>query len=44
MVVRGIGEDVVHVVKRVLDEQGAQHALREREMRPIDASVALCVC
>ena len=44
MVVGRLGEDVVHVVKRVLDDQGAQYALRESEMRAIDARVALCVC
>ena len=29
--------------KRVIDDQGAQHALREGEMRAIDARVALDV-
>ena len=43
MVVGGIGEDVVHEVKRVLDEQGAQHALRSGGMRAIDACAAVCV-
>ena len=43
MVVGGIGEDVVHEVKRVLDDQGAQHALRSGGMRAIDARAALCV-
>ena len=43
VVVGCLGEDVVHVVKRVIDDQGAQHALREGEMRVIDARVALCV-
>jgi len=43
VVVGGIGEDVVHVVKRVLDDQGAQYVLREGEKRTIDARVALCV-
>ena len=40
----GLGEDVVHVAKRVLDDQGAQHALRGGEVRAIDVRVALCVC
>ena len=44
MVVDDIGEDVVHAVKRVIDELGAQHALREDEMRTIDARAVLCVC
>ena len=44
MVVDDIGEDEVRAVKRVLDELGAQHALREDEMRTIDARAALCVC
>ena len=39
-----IGEDVVHVVKRVLDDQGAQHARREDGMRAVDARATLCVC
>ena len=43
MAVGGIGEDVVHVVKRVLDDQGALYALREGETRAIDVRVALCV-
>ena len=42
MVVGRIGADVVHVVRRILDDLGAQHALRESEMRAIDARVALC--
>jgi len=41
---RGIGEGVAHVVNHVLDVQGAQHALRDGEMRASDARVALCVC
>ena len=44
VVVGGFGEDVVHVVKRALVDQGAQHALREGELRAIDARAALCVC
>ena len=44
MVVGGLGEEVVQVVKRVLDDQGAQHALREGEMCAVDARAALCVC
>ena len=44
VIVGGIGEDVVHAVKRVLDDQGAQHAVREGEVRAIDARVAWCVC
>ena len=40
--VGGLGEDVVHVAKRVLDDQGAQRALREGEVFAIDARVALC--
>ena len=44
MVVGVLGEDGAHVVKRVLDGQGAQHALREGEMRAIDDRVVLCVC
>ena len=40
----GLGENVVHVAKRVLDDQGAQHALREGELRAIDDRAALCVC
>ena len=40
--VGSLGEDVVRVVKRVLDDQGAQHAFREGEMRAIDARAALC--
>ena len=43
MVVGGIGEDAAHVAKRALDDQGAQHALREGAIRAIDARVALCV-
>ena len=43
-VVGGLGEDAAHAVKRVLDGQGAQHALRGGEMRAIYARVALCVC
>ena len=42
--VGSLGEDVVRVVKRVLDDQGAQHAFREGEMRAIDARAALCGC
>ena len=42
--VGGLGEDVVHAVTRVLGDQGAQHALREGEVRAIDARVAWCVC
>ena len=34
---------VTHVVRNILDGQGAQHALREGEMRAIDAPVALCM-
>ena len=44
VVVGGLGEEVVQVVKRVLDDQGAQHALREGEMCAVDARAALCVC
>ena len=44
VVVGGLGESVVHVVKRVLGGQGARYALREGEMRAIDARVAWCVC
>ena len=44
MIVGGLGEDVVHMVKRVLGDQGDQHALREGEVRAIDARVALCAC
>ena len=44
VVVGGLGEDVAHVVKRVIDDQGARHALREGRMRAIDDRVALCVC
>ena len=44
VVVGGLDEDVVHVVERVLDGQGAQHAFREGEARAIDACAALCVC
>ena len=44
VVVGGVGEYAVHVVTRVLDDQGAQHALREGAMFAIDARVALCVC
>ena len=44
VVVGGLGEDEVHVVKRVIDGLGAQHDLRESEMRGIDVRVALCVC
>ena len=44
VVVGGLGEDEVHVVKRVIDDLGAQHALRENEMRGIDVRVAPCVC
>ena len=43
LVVGGLGESVVHVVKRVLDDQGARYALREGAIRAIDARVALCV-
>ena len=43
MAVGDLGADVVHVVKRVLDGQGAQHALRDGEVRTIDARAALCV-
>ena len=43
MAVGDLGADVVHVVKRVLDGRGAQHALRDGEVRTIDARVALCV-
>ncbi len=43
MIVGGLGEDVVHVAKRVLDDQGVKRALRQGEMRAIDARVALCV-
>ena len=42
VVVGGLGEDVVHVAKRVIDGQGAQHALRGGAMLAIDARVALC--
>ena len=41
MVLGGLGENEVHVVKRVIDGLGAQHALRESEMRGIDVRVAL---
>jgi len=44
MIVGGLGEDVVHVVKRVLGDQGDQRARREGEVRAIDARVALCAC
>ena len=44
MVVGGIIEDVVHVATGVLDDQSAQHAVREGELRAIDARTALCVC
>ena len=44
VVVGGVGEYVVHVVTRVLDDQGAQHALREDGIRASDGRVALCVC
>ena len=44
MVVGGLVEDVVHVVKRAIDYQCAQHALREGEMRAIDDRAVLCVC
>ena len=44
VVVGGLGDGVVHAVKRVLDDHGAQHAFREGEKRAIDARVALCVC
>ena len=39
-----VGDDVVHAVKRVLDEQGAHHARCGSEVRAIDARAALCVC
>ena len=39
-----IGEDVVHVIKRVLDDQDAQHARREDGMHAVDARTTLCVC
>ena len=44
VVVGGVGEYVVHVVTRVLDDQGAQHALREDGICASDGRVALCVC
>ena len=44
VVVGDLDEDVVHVVERALDGQGAQHAFREGEARAIDACTALCVC
>ena len=44
LVVGGLGEDVVHSVTRVVDGQGAQHALRGGDTRAIDARAALCVC
>ena len=44
VVVGGLGEGVAHVVKRVLDDQDAQHALRSGGMRVIDARAALRVC
>jgi len=44
LIVGGFGEDEVHVVKRALDDQGAQHALREGEMRAIGDRVSFCVC
>ena len=43
-VVGGLGEGVAHMVKRVLDGQGAHHALREGEMRAIDDRAVLRVC
>ena len=43
MVVGGLCEDVVNVAKRVIDDQVAQHALRDGAMIAIDARVALCV-
>ena len=44
MVVGGLGEDVAHVAKRAIGDQGAQHALRGGDMRAIDARVVVCVC
>ena len=44
VVVGGLGEDVVHVLKRVLEDHGAQHAIRAGELRAIDARAASCVC
>ena len=44
MVAGVLGDGVVHVVKRVIGDRGAQHALREGEMRTIDARAVLCVC
>ena len=44
MVVGGLGEDVVHVVKRVLGYQGAQHSFRVGEMCAIVARVAVRAC
>ena len=44
MVVGGLGEGVAHVVTRILDGQGAQHAPREGATRAIETRAALCVC
>ena len=44
VVVGGLGDDVVHGLKRALDDYCAQHALREGEMRAIGDRVALCAC
>ena len=44
VVVGGLGDGVVHAVKRALDYQGAQHGVREGVVRAIDARVLLCAC
>jgi len=44
VVVGGLGDGMVHAAKRALDDQGAQHAVREGVVRAIDARVAVCVC
>ena len=44
MVVGGLDDAVVNVAKRAFDDRSAQHAVREGELRTIDARAALCVC
>ena len=44
MAVGGLDDAVVNVAKRAFGDQSAQHAVREGELRTIDARAALCVC
>ena len=44
VVVGGLGEDVVHGVKRVLGYNGAQHPFRVGKMCAIVARVAVRAC